>query len=197
MPINHLDQLDFAVTYNYNDYLSWEFEERVELIKGKIFNLSSSPGTMHQLILGEIFFHLSNYLHHSHSKIFVAPFDVRLILPENLNSGNIYTVVQPDICVICDPDKIDSKGCLGAPDLVIEVLSPGNTDKEMKEKFEIYEENGVREYWLVEPDHHIVLVYKLNNEGKFIGLKPFVESEILRSEVAEGFEVLVKDIFDV
>ncbi|MEO6686885.1 MAG: Uma2 family endonuclease [Dyadobacter sp.] len=93
--------------------------------------------------------------------------------------------------------KSTQKGCIGAPDLIVEVLSPGNTDKEMKEKFEIYEENGVKEYWLVEPDHNIVLVYKLKEKGKFIGLKPFTESEILSSEVVEGFEVLVKDIFDV
>ena len=122
---------------------------------------------------------------------------MRLAPLKKTDSSKIYTVVQPDICVVCNPDKIDSKGCVGAPDLVVEVLSPGNTDKEMKEKFEIYEENGVKEYWLVEPDHQIVLVYKLNDEGKFIGLKPFVASEILTSGVVEGFEVLVGDIFDV
>lgn len=197
MLVTRLDQLDFDGTYSYNDYLNWTFEERVELIRGKVFNLSSSPGTMHQLILGEIFVQISNHLRHTISKVFLSPFDVRLNSTKENDYSKIHNVVQPDICVICNPEKIDSKGCIGAPDLIVEVLSPGNTDKEMKEKFEIYEENGVKEYWLVEPDHHIVLVYKLNEDGKFIGLKPFTESEILTSEVVEGFEVLVKDIFDV
>lgn len=197
MLITSLDQLDFNATYSYNDYLNWTFEERVELIRGKVFNLSSSPSTMHQLILGEIFVQISNHLRHTVTKVFPSPFDVRLNSTKETDYCKIFNVVQPDVCVVCDSTKIDAKGCIGAPDLIIEVLSPGNTDKEMKEKFEIYEENGVKEYWLVEPDHHIVLVYKLSHEGKFIGLKPFTESEILTSDVVEGFEVLVKDIFDV
>jgi Uma2 family endonuclease len=197
MEITSLDQLDPNATYSYADYLKWRINERIELIKGKIFKISPAPATRHQLIAGEIHFLLKDHLRRKPCKVFFAPFDIRLTPVRKQDSNKIYTVVQPDVCVVCDLTKIDSKGCIGAPDLVIEVLSPGNTDKEMNEKFEIYEENGVKEYWLVEPDHHIVLVYKLNDEGKFIGLKPFIESEILKSEVVEGFEVLVKDIFDV
>jgi Uma2 family endonuclease len=197
MEITSLDQLDLNATYSYADYLKWHFEERIELIKGKIFKMSPAPATRHQLISGEIYFLFKSHLKRNHCKVFISPFDVRLTPLRKQESNKIYTVVQPDVCVVCDPNKIDSKGCVGAPDLVVEVLSPGNTDKEMNEKFEIYEENGVKEYWLVEPDHHVVLVYKLNEAGKFIGLKPFVESEILKSEVIEGFEVLVRDIFDV
>ncbi|GLU56662.1 Uma2 family endonuclease [Dyadobacter frigoris] len=197
MEITSLDQLDPNATYSYADYLKWRIDERIELIKGKIFKMSPAPATRHQLHVGEIYRRLSNHLYRNSCKVFISPFDVRLTPLKKSDSSKIYTVVQPDICVVCNPAKIDSKGCIGAPDLIVEVLSPGNTDKEMKEKFEIYEENGVKEYWLVEPDHHIVLVYKLNETGKFIGLKPFTESEILTSEVVEGFEVLVKDIFDV
>lgn len=197
MEITSLDQLDLNATYSYADYLKWHFEERIELIKGKIFKMSPAPATRHQLISGEIYFLFKSHLKRNPCKVFISPFDVRLTPLRKQESSKIYTVVQPDVCVVCDPNKIDAKGCVGAPDLVVEVLSPGNTDKEMNEKFEIYEENGVKEYWLVEPDHHVVLVYKLNEAGKFIGLKPFVESEILKSEVIEGFEVLVRDIFDV
>ncbi|WP_254562430.1 Uma2 family endonuclease [Dyadobacter diqingensis] len=197
MEITSLDQLDLNATYSYADYLKWHFEERIELIKGKIFKMSPAPATRHQLISGEIYFLFKSHLKRNPCKVFISPFDVRLTPLRKQESSKIYTVVQPDVCVVCDPNKIDAKGCVGAPDLVVEVLSPGNTDKEMKEKFEIYEENGVKEYWLVEPDHHVVLVYKLNEAGKFIGLKPFVESEILTSEVIGGFEVLVRDIFDV
>lgn len=196
MEITSIDQLDPNATYSYADYLKWQIDERIELIKGKIFRMSPASATRHQLIAGEIHFLLKGHLRRKSCKVFFAPFDVRLTPLQKTESNKIYTVVQPDVCVVCDLTKIDSKGCIGAPDLIVEVLSPGNTDKEMKEKFEIYEENGVKEYWLIEPDHHIVLVYKLNEEGKFIGLKPFIESEILTSEVVEGFQVLVKDIFD-
>jgi Uma2 family endonuclease len=172
MEITSFDQLDSNATYSYADYLKWHFDERIELIKGKIFRMSPAPATRHQLYVGEIYRRLSNHLYRNSCKVFIAPFDVRLAPLKKTDSSKIYTVVQPDICVVCDPDKIDSKGCAGAPDLVVEVLSPGNTDKEMKEKFEIYEENGVKEYWLV-------------------------ASEILTSGVVEGLEVLVRDIFDV
>ena len=197
MKITSLDQLDLNATYSYADYLKWQIEDRIELIKGKIFKMSPAPATRHQLYVGEIFRRLSNYLYRNSCKVFVAPFDVRLSSLKSSDSNKIYTVVQPDICVVCSPDKIDSKGCIGAPDLVVEVLSPGNTDREMNEKFQIYQENGVLEYWLVEPNDRIVLVYILNEAGQFVGLKPFTESEIVKSRAVEGFEVLVRDIFDV
>jgi Uma2 family endonuclease len=147
--------------------------------------------------VGEIFRQISNHVHRSSCKVFVAPFDVRLTPIQKADSTKIHTVVQPDICVVCDPAKIDAKGCVGAPDLIVEVLSPGNTDKEMNEKFEIYQENGVKEYWLVEPNDRIVLVYVLDETGKYIGLKPFTESETLTSKSLGSFQLLVREIFDV
>ena len=197
MIITNFDELDLSATYTYADYLKWQFDERVELIKGKIFRMSPAPAPRHQLISGEIHFFLRNFLKKNSCKVYAAPFDVRLTPLKKLDNQKIYTIVQPDICVICDPEKIDSRGCIGAPDLIIEILSPGNTEREMNEKFEIYEENGVKEYWLVEPNDRIVLVYILNELGKYIGLKPFTESETLQSRSIEGFEILVKDIFDV
>jgi len=197
MKITSLNQLDLNARYSYADYLKWQLEERIELIKGKIFKMSPAPATRHQQYVGEIFRQISNHLHRNTCKVFVAPFDVRLSPVQKADSERIYTVVQPDICVICDPAKIDAKGCIGAPDLIIEVLSPGNAEKEMNEKFEIYQENGVKEYWLVEPNDRIVLVYVLDEAGKFIGLKPFTESETLTSKSLGTFELLVRDIFNV
>jgi Uma2 family endonuclease len=197
MIVTQFDQLDLAGTYSYADYLKWQLDERIELIKGKIFKMSPAPAPRHQLISGEISFLLKKFLKKSPCKVFAAPFDVRLTPLGKVDNQRIHTVVQPDICVVCAPEKIDSKGCLGAPDLVIEILSPGNTDREMNEKFQIYQENGVLEYWLVEPNDRIVLVYVLNESGQFIGLKPFTESETITSKAVEGFEVLVRDIFDV
>jgi Uma2 family endonuclease len=197
MKITDLNQLDFNASYSYADYLKWQFEERIELIKGKIFKMSPAPATKHQQYVGEIFRQISNHVHRSSCKAFVAPFDVRLTPIQKAESDKIHTVVQPDVCVVCDPAKIDAKGCIGAPDLIVEVLSPGNTDREMNEKFEIYQENGVKEYWLVEPNDRIVLVYILDETGKYIGLKPFTESETLTSKSLGSFQLLVRDIFDV
>ena len=90
-------------------------------------------------------------------------------------SKDIYTVVQPDVCVICDSTKLDEQGCNGAPDLVVEVLSPGNTKREMNQKFDLYQEAGVQEYWLVEPADEVVFVYVLNEQGQYIGLRPMTE----------------------
>jgi Uma2 family endonuclease len=197
MKITNLNQLDFNASYSYADYLKWQFEERIELIRGKIFKMPPARATKHQQCVGEIFRQVSNQVHRSSCKAFVAPFDVRLTPIQKPESDKIYTVVQPDVCVVCDPAKIDAKGCIGAPDLIVEVLSPGNTDREMNEKFEIYQENGVKEYWLVEPNDRIVLVYILDETGKYIGLKPFTESETLTSKSLGSFQLLVRDIFDV
>ncbi len=197
MRITDLSQLDLNASYSYADYLKWQLEERIELIKGKIFRMSPAPATKHQQYVGEIFRQISNHVHRSSCKAFVAPFDVRLTPIQKADSDKIHTVVQPDVCVVCDPAKIDARGCIGAPDLIVEVLSPGNTDREMNEKFEIYQENGVKEYWLVEPNDRIVLVYLLDETGKYIGLKPFTESETLTSRSLGSFQLLVRDIFDV
>src|SRR5690606_1563512 len=91
-------------------------------------------------------------------------------------SQEIYTVVQPDLCVICDSSKLDEQGCNGAPELVIEILSPGNSRREMKDKFDLYQEAGVQEYWLVQPQEEVVLVYSMNEEGQYIGLRPAVDA---------------------
>ncbi len=166
------DQLDLKGTYSYADYLKWTFSERIELIKGKVFNMSPAPARFHQDISGNIFNAIKNHLKGKSCKIYDAPFDVRLLpLDKDKRDKQIFTVVQPDICVICDLEKLDERGCLGAPDLIIEILSPGNTKKEMKDKFEVYEENGVREYWIVEPNDRVIFVYVLNEQGKYIWSK--------------------------
>ena len=97
--------------------------------------------------------------------------------------------------MICDLAKLDDAGCVGAPDLIVEILSPGNSRKEMKEKFEVYEENGVKEYWLIYPYDEYVMVYYLNENGKFIGSKPFVEGELIKSNILSGLEIEVGEIF--
>lgn len=193
LPITDISQLDVNQSYTYADYLLWQFEERVELIRGKLFRMCPAPNTRHQRISHELSFQLESFLRKQPCQIFSAPFDVRL--PVSKRRGQDTTVVQPDLCVICDPDKLDERGCAGAPDLIIEILSPGNSKKEMREKFEAYEEAGVREYWLVNPLDNVVLIYVLNEAGKYIGLAPVTEDQELRAAIFPDLVIDLKEVF--
>ena len=139
--------LDLDKIYSYADYFKWDFEERVELIKGKIFKMSPAPSLLHQVITRKMIIKIGVFLEHQPCQLFGAPFDVRFP-GKSKKDEDIITVLQPDLCVVCDPSKLDSRGCNGAPDIIVEILSPGNTTKEMNKKYEIYEEAGVKEYWI-------------------------------------------------
>ncbi|HEV7379989.1 MAG TPA: Uma2 family endonuclease [Dyadobacter sp.] len=193
--ITSLDQLDINDTYSYADYLKWQLKERVELIKGKIFKMSPAPARMHQVISGNFLKKFYSFLDNGPCQVYHAPFDVRLTPAKNDHKNKIYTVVQPDICVICDPSKLDDKGCVGAPDWIIEILSPGNSQTEMKNKFEVYEENGVKEYWIADPTSEVIFSYVLNAEGKYVGSKPFTLEENATSHVFPDFKLSVAAIF--
>ncbi|MCF0059823.1 Uma2 family endonuclease [Dyadobacter sp. CY356] len=193
--ITNLDQLDLNETYSYADYLKWQFEERVELIKGKIFKMSPAPARRHQRISSRFQGELYSFLNNETCQVYAAPFDVGLTPRKSDNTNKIYTVVQPDICVICDSAKLDEKGCIGAPDWIIEILSPGNSQVEMKNKFEVYQDNGVKEYWIAEPTTETIFVYILNEEGKYIGLHPFTTADVITSHIFPDFELSVADIF--
>jgi Uma2 family endonuclease len=189
------DQLDLNGTYTYADYLKWTFDERLEIIKGKIFPMSA-PARIHQRISMKLTYEIQKYLEDKKCEAYSAPFDVRLTPLKRDKSNKVHTIVQPDICVICDLDKLDDKGCVGAPDLIIEILSPGNTRKEMREKYDVYEENGVKEYWLVEPQDKCVFVYVLNEVGKYIGLQPVTDEDILTSTVFPDLQIDLSRVFD-
>ena len=192
MEITNINQLDpLYGVYSYADYLLWKFKERVELFKGKLFRMSA-PSALHQEISMRLAGELYQFFKGKDCKVFHAPFDVRL-LREAKEDKDIYTVVQPDICVVCDVEKIDKRGCYGAPDLVIEILSPGNSKKEMKYKYALYEEAQVPEYWIIDPDHQNVLVYVLK-DGKYLNPINIVEGNIL-SEKFPMLELSTDDIF--
>jgi len=192
MEITNINQLDpLYGVYSYADYLLWKFKERVELFKGKLFKMSA-PSAIHQEISMRLVGELYQFFKGKDCKVFHAPFDVRL-LKESQEDKNIYTVVQPDICVVCDPEKIDKRGCEGAPDLVIEILSPGNSKKEMKYKYALYEEAKVPEYWIIDPDHQNVLVYVLE-DGKYLNPMNIVEGNIT-SQKFPTLKIHTDDIF--
>ena len=158
-PITSLAQLDPNGTYSYADYLTWQFTELVELLRGKIMRRMSAPTDQHQVVVGELHLVLGNHLRRQACQVRVAPYDVRLPQRGTTADQAIHTVVQPDICVICDPTKIERRGCLGAPDLIIEVTSPSTAARDWKDKFDLYEESGVREYWIVTPLEQDIAVF--------------------------------------
>lgn len=187
--IRDIDELDFTKQYTYADYLTWRFDERVELIRGWISRMSPAPLVTHQRILGRLSLPIGNYLVNKKCELFVAPFDVRLTNKrKSVPNKSITSVVQPDLSIICDLDKLDKKGCIGAPDWIIEILSPGNSRKEMKEKFSLYEENGVREYWIVDPVHLMIQVFDLT-DNKFNWRGNYVKEDMIPVGIFEDFYI--------
>ena len=190
-----VEEPDPSLPYSYSDYLKWKFEEQVELIRGKIFKRSPAPAPRHQQISISLASEIYNFLKKKSCKVFTAPFDVRLPVRNKKKDHEITTVVQPDICVICDETKIDSRGCLGAPDLLIEILSPGNTEKEVKLKFELYQEAGVKVYWIVYPAEENIAVFTLNENGKYDGAKIYAGNDRIKSIAVKGLTIRPPDIF--
>ncbi len=189
-----LSSLDLNGNYTYADYLKWNFKERVELIKGKLFKMSPAPNRMHQGLSSIIHNELYNHLKGKRCKVYSAPFDVRL--PRKTNDDkDVTTVVQPDICVICDESKLDFKGCIGAPDVVVEILSPGNNAVELRNKYEVYEQAGVKEYWVVSPQDRTFLVYTLN-DGAYRPSRLMVAGDIVTSSVLDGFSLDLSRLFE-
>ncbi len=188
-----LADLDVNKVYTYADYFKWKFEERVELIKGKIFKISPAANRKHQKIVGKIHIRLGIFLENKKCEVYVAPFDVRLPI-KSKDDKDIITVLQPDVCVVCDQSKLDDQGCIGAPDIVVEVLSPGNNAKELKNKYEVYEQSGVKEYWVVSPQDETVLIHLLEG-GQFKLLPVKVAGDVVTSPILPGFAMDVKDLF--
>ncbi len=188
--IYDIDQLDFTKQYTYTDYLTWHFKERVELIKGWIKKMSPAPKRKHQKISGNIFGYIWNFvrLNKKLCQIYEAPFDVRLIKNKG-TSKEINTVVQPDICIICDTNKLDDYGCIGAPDLIVEVLSLSTSKNDYGIKFDLYQESGVKEYWIVNPELHTIEVYTLT-KGKYQLFKEFKETEKVKEATSVLFPKL-------
>jgi len=149
--------------FTYADYKEWELAEgeRYEVIYGEAYAMSA-PNTKHQEILMALSNQIYNYLKGKPCRVYAAPFDVRLFYEEDESDD---TVVQPDITVICDEKKRGYEGCRGVPDLVIEILSPSNTAIEMERKFSLYQDAGVREYWIVNPENKKVTVYQFQKDA--------------------------------
>lgn len=194
--ITDINQLDLNKTYSYADYLTWMFQERLELFKGRIFKMSPAPSLYHQKVAGNIHGILWNIFKNQSCNLFMAPFDVRLLdKKKSASDHEIYTVVQPDLCVVCDEKKLDSRGAIGAPDLMIEILSPGNSKKEMTYKYDLYQEAGVLEYWMVNPVDKTIFIYVLK-DGVFEGQQPLIEESQIKSLLFPQLDFILSEIFN-
>ena len=154
--------------YSYADYLTWTDDKIREIINGIVYTFST-PFRNHAKACSVFMVKMGTFITKSKGKceIYTAPFDVRLPINGETADNKIYNVVQPDICVVCDPSKLDERGCIGAPDLIVEVISPSTGKKDLNEKFSLYEKAGVKEYWVVFPNDKAVTVFILQPNGKF------------------------------
>ncbi|MDD3132473.1 MAG: Uma2 family endonuclease [Bacteroidales bacterium] len=159
--------LDTTKRYTYADYLTWMDDMRRELYDGFVKMMTPAPSRGHQKISVQLLRHLVLYLDRKKCEVYHAPSDVRLPKNKNNSDETIFTVLQPDLYVVCDLSKLDDRGCLGAPDLVIEITSPKTARRDLKDKYQIYEQHGVREYWIVNPSDENVLTFVLDANGKF------------------------------
>lgn len=194
--ITSLSQLDLNGKYSYADYLSWKFEERLEIIKGKIM-LMSAPSRKHQQIARELTGNFYLIFKKIHCEFYPAPFDVRLL--DRQKSAKAYkdviSVVQPDLCVVCDESKLDDKGCIGAPDLVVEILSPGNSAKEMRIKKQLYEENEIKEYWIFDPERETVHQFHLTETGVYSPATIYINDDVLHCVIFPELKINLKEVF--
>ena len=182
--------------YTYKDYLQWPEDERWELIDGIPFNMTPAPSANHQRVSREFLTSFNNYLKGKNCEVFNAPFDVRLPRSSE-NDEDTSTVLQPDLCIICDPKKIDRRGCVGGPDLVVEIASPGTLARDMKHKVFCYEAARVREYWIVQPEGKTVLVYQLSADNHYDRPRVFTSEDMLPVGIFHDFELNLEEIFSV
>ncbi|MDR0815121.1 MAG: Uma2 family endonuclease [Bacteroidales bacterium] len=191
--------LDMNRQYTYADYLTWWDDKRRELINGFIKMMSPAATMSHAVVVGRVFNAAYNHINRNHGscKVFTAPFDVRL--PRNGEKANnkIYSVVQPDIIVVCDPSKLDEAGCIGAPDMVVEVLSPSTRKYDLHDKFNLYEASGVKEYWTIAPKDKDVTVFLLQDDGKYSEGTLYTGNVKIPVQSLPGLEIDTQDLFAV
>lgn len=181
--------------YTYADYLLWPEEERWEIIHGTAYSMSPAPGRRHQALLGRLHLAFQKSFEGKPCEVYLAPFDVLFPDRDDLLEEDIDTVVQPDLIVICDPGKLSERGCRGAPDLVVEILSPHTARKDMAQKYELYESAGVKEYWIVDPGNRFLTIHVLGPEGRFGKAVLCLEEDTASSEIFHGLSVDLPVLF--
>lgn len=191
-PMRKTDQV-----YTYGDYRTWPEDERWELIDGVAWDMSPAPAANHQALCMEIAFAFRSYFGRGGCEVFPAPFDVFFPGAPDEAMDQVITVVQPDVTVVCDSKKRVKQGCWGAPDLVVEILSPYTSQKDLKHKFDLYERFGVKEYWVVDPRGRYLRLFTLDNQGGYGDGTIFDGKGIAESLVFDGFSLDVAELMKV
>jgi Uma2 family endonuclease len=189
-------QLDLNKRYTFADYLTWMDDKRRELINGFIKLMTPAPLRIHQEIASNLFLRIGNQLADNPCKTYFAPFDVRLPnKPDETSDEKVYTVVQPDISVICDLTKLDERGCIGAPDFIIEIISPATAKHDVEDKYRLYEKHGVKEYWIVFPESKSVSVFSLDANGKYQLVGIYADDSKVKVNIFEDVTVELEEVF--
>ena len=182
--------------YTYGDYLNWPDDERWEIIGGTAWNMSPAPSRWHQEISSMLMRPILIFLKDHSCRVYTAPFDVLFPAFGEETDEEVTTVVQPDISVICDRSKLTDRGCTGAPDWIIEILSPFTTRKDVSVKFELYENNGVREYWIVDPAAEYVHVYLPGKDGRYPEVPTvYLKDASVECTVLKGLTIDLRQVF--
>jgi Uma2 family endonuclease len=188
--------LNLKKRYTYADYLTWADDKVRELIGGFIKVMSPSAKPIHQEVNASLIYEFKKFIRKNKGKCKVYP-DIDVRLPQNgeKEDREIYNVVRPDISVICDLSKIDDNGCLGAPDMIVEVQSFSTAKYDLGEKFDLYEASGVREYWVAYPREAGVEVFLLQPDGKYDKGTRY-EAGSVPVHIFDGYRIDLADIFN-
>ena len=179
--------------YTLADALTWDDQTRTELIDGAPV-MMAPPSRVHQEIAAELTRQLGNYLDGKKCRVYPAPFAVRLFEKAGDRPEDVDTLVEPDLSVVCDPGKLDDMGCKGAPDLIIEILSPSTQRHDRLTKYNLYERAGVTEYWIVSPEERTVQVSLLSG-GRYRMAELYTPQDIAKVHVLEGCFVELAKVF--
>ena len=182
------------VRYTFADVLLWDGDEHIEIINGEAF-MMATPSRIHQEITGELFRQLANFLEGKQCKVYSAPFGVRLFEQDGDRPEDVDTVVEPDISVVCDRSRLDEHGCKGAPDLVIEVLSPSTQRHDQLVKLNLYQRAGVREYWIVDPENKTVRVMIQAGDGTLRTHEIYRQEDVAKVNALDGCFIELSQVF--
>jgi Uma2 family endonuclease len=168
-------------------------DKRRELYNGFVQMMTPAPSRLHQRISSGIHGQFWNQLRKHKCEVYHAPFDVRFPSQYGeISDDKIYTVVQPDITIVCDKSKLDGKGCIGSPELIIEILSHSSAKNDVEEKFKLYEENGINEYWIIHPNDQTATIFSLEN-GKYQLQGIYAKGTQVKPTIFEGKIVIDLD----
>lgn len=180
--------------YTFADVLSWDEEERIEIIDGEAF-MMATPSRIHQEISGELFRQLANFLEGKQCRVYPAPFGVRLFARDGDGPEDVDTLVEPDISVVCDRSKLDQHGCKGAPEMVIEILSPSTLRHDRLVKLNLYDQAGVLEYWIVDPQNRAVQVFRRDGGAALRICEEYGHTQVAKVSVLDGCFLELSKVF--